>query len=358
MAALSGEDGPFGLLLVGDHAGDVDTFRADDKLLLETFAGHASVMIENGRLERSLAEVTDLKERLRHQAFHDILTGLPNRALFTEKVEAAVGRGDGAAAVLFLDLDDFKAINDTFGHADGDEVLVEVGRRVQRAIRADDTAARIGGDEFAVLLESSDATAARSSQSRCSTRSPGRSFCGAGRRASIAASGSRPPPRRRAPQSCSRTPTSRCTAPRASASTASPISSRKCTPRSVAATSSRSRCRAPSNGTRSCRSSSPWSTCGIAASSHSRRSRAGARPTRARRSAGVHPGRGGDRPHAADRRADPSPCLPCGASVAEEHPSHRDVTVSVNLSPRSSPTARSPRTWHGPSSRPGCRPRA
>ena len=114
-------------------------------------------MLENGRLERSLAEVTDLKERLRHQAFHDILTGLPNRALFAERVEAADGsRRRATAAVLFLDLDDFKAINDTLGHAVGDEVLAEVGRRVQRAIRPGDTAARLGGDEFAVLLEATD----------------------------------------------------------------------------------------------------------------------------------------------------------------------------------------------------------
>jgi diguanylate cyclase (GGDEF)-like protein len=124
--------------------------------LLDTFVGHASVMLENGRLERSLAEVTDLKERLRHQAFHDPLTGLPNRRLLTERVEAALSRSSDAAAVLFLDLDDFKAINDTLGHAAGDEVLVEVGRRIARCIRSGDTAARLGGDEFAVLLESID----------------------------------------------------------------------------------------------------------------------------------------------------------------------------------------------------------
>ena len=92
VAALRGEDGTFGLLVVGERSGDVETFNADDRRLLETFVGHASVMLENGRLERSLAEVTDLKERLRHQAFHDILTGLPNRALFTERVEAALAQ--------------------------------------------------------------------------------------------------------------------------------------------------------------------------------------------------------------------------------------------------------------------------
>jgi diguanylate cyclase (GGDEF)-like protein len=156
VAALQGEDGAFGILVVGDRSGDVATFNADDRRLLETFVGHASVMLENGRLERSLAEVTDLKERLRHQAFHDPLTGLPNRALFTERVEGALTHGSGAAAVLFLDLDDFKAINDTLGHAAGDDVLAEVGRRVARCVRAGDTAARLGGDEFAVLLESID----------------------------------------------------------------------------------------------------------------------------------------------------------------------------------------------------------
>ena len=155
IAALRSEDGPFGLLVVGDRSGDVESFNADDKRLLETFVGHASVMLENGRLERSLAEVTDIKDRLRHQAFHDILTGLPNRALLTERVEAALVR-DGSASVLFLDLDDFKAINDNLGHAAGDEVLAEVARRVQRSVRTGDTAARLGGDEFAVLLESAD----------------------------------------------------------------------------------------------------------------------------------------------------------------------------------------------------------
>ena len=154
-AALRGENGPFGLLVVGDRSSDVDSFNQDDQRLLETFVGHASVMIENGRLERSLAEVTDLKERLRHQAYHDALTGLPNRALLTERVEAAIGR-DESAALLFLDLDDFKTINDTLGHAVGDEVLAEVARRVERAIRPGDIAARLGGDEFAVLLEGAD----------------------------------------------------------------------------------------------------------------------------------------------------------------------------------------------------------
>jgi diguanylate cyclase (GGDEF)-like protein len=155
ISVLRTEDGPFGLLLVGDRAGDVDTFGREDATLLETFGRHASVLIENGRLERSLAEVTELKDELRHQAFHDTLTGLPNRALFAEQVKAstAVPSVDGLApAVLFLDLDEFKTVNDSRGHSVGDELLVEVGRRIRLCLRPGDTPARLGGDEFGMLL--------------------------------------------------------------------------------------------------------------------------------------------------------------------------------------------------------------
>ncbi len=156
ITTLDGESGPFGLLIVGDRSGDIDSFSREDGKLLETFTGHASVLLENGRLERTLADVTELQEKLRHQAFHDALTGLPNRALFAERVvEAMTARGDkDGAAVLFLDLDDFKAINDSKGHATGDDLLVQVAGRVSAAIRPGDTPARLGGDEFAVLLPS------------------------------------------------------------------------------------------------------------------------------------------------------------------------------------------------------------
>jgi diguanylate cyclase (GGDEF)-like protein len=156
ITTLTGEQGPLGLLLVGERSRELGSFDQDDRRLLETFAGHASVMLQKGRLARSLAELTDLKERLRHQAFHDPLTGLPNRSLLRERVEAAIAQPGGSAAVLFLDLDDFKTINDHLGHAVGDEVLVEVARRIQRCLRQSDTAGRLGGDEFAVLLESAD----------------------------------------------------------------------------------------------------------------------------------------------------------------------------------------------------------
>ncbi len=155
LAALRGEKRVLGMLLIANRSGDVSTFSADDRRLCETFASHASVLLENGRLAQSLARVTELQEELRHQAFHDALTGLPNRALFTDRVEKALARSAGTGrppAVLFLDLDDFKMINDTLGHAAGDELLVAVADRLRGLVRPGDTAARLGGDEFAVLL--------------------------------------------------------------------------------------------------------------------------------------------------------------------------------------------------------------
>ncbi|MDQ1699144.1 MAG: hypothetical protein QOG34_1007 [Frankiaceae bacterium] len=115
------------------------------------FAGHDAVLV-------AIKDVTDrnaLDAQLRHQAFHDSLTGLSNRALFHDRVEHALGRrlGAGSSVVLLLDLDRFKLVNDSLGHAVGDEMLVEVARRLEDAVRLGDTVARLGGDEFAILLE-------------------------------------------------------------------------------------------------------------------------------------------------------------------------------------------------------------
>ncbi|MEO8292025.1 MAG: EAL domain-containing protein [Actinomycetota bacterium] len=105
---------------------------------------------------RDITERKQFEEQLSHQAFHDSVTNLANRALFRDRVTHALERQQRdhkPVAVLFMDLDDFKTINDSLGHAAGDELLSQVGDRVRSALRAADTAARLGGDEFAILLE-------------------------------------------------------------------------------------------------------------------------------------------------------------------------------------------------------------
>src|SRR3954462_12072587 len=154
-AALRTDDRVHGLLLVGGRLGDVTTFSTSDLALLETFARHVATSLERGRLEENLRQVTDLKEQLRHQALHDPLTGLPNRTLFLDRVRHAVdaaGRTQVWPAVLYLDLDGFKPVNDTFGHEAGDVLLRTVADRLRGCLRPADTAARLGGDEFVVLL--------------------------------------------------------------------------------------------------------------------------------------------------------------------------------------------------------------
>lgn len=105
---------------------------------------------------RDVTERRELEGKLEWQAFHDPMTGLANRVLFADRVAHALSRRERAECnigVLFIDLDHFKAINDTFGHQAGDSVLREAARRIQHEIRSSDTVARLGGDEFAVLLE-------------------------------------------------------------------------------------------------------------------------------------------------------------------------------------------------------------
>ena len=117
-----------------------------------TFHGRTAALV-------SVQDVTDrvaLEDQLRHQAFHDSLTGLANRALFLDRVELALrrsGRAGAGVAVLLLDLDEFKTVNDSLGHSAGDELLRVVAGRVRESLRPEDTAARLGGDEFAILVD-------------------------------------------------------------------------------------------------------------------------------------------------------------------------------------------------------------
>jgi diguanylate cyclase (GGDEF)-like protein len=114
-----------------------------------------------GALRRT-AEREVLEQQLRHRAFYDSLTGLPNRALFLDRLDHALARGDVLGeelAVMFIDLDRFKVVNDSLGHSAGDQLLVQVGRRLRKGLRDSDTIARMGGDEFTILLEGSAAVA-------------------------------------------------------------------------------------------------------------------------------------------------------------------------------------------------------
>jgi diguanylate cyclase (GGDEF)-like protein len=155
-----------GVLLVCNRSDDVSTFTSDDLKLFETLANHATVSLENGRLVQRLRQEAAEKE---HQALHDALTGLPNRRRFQEQVEEALlkARSTGRQmAVMLMDLDRFKEVNDTLGHHTGDLLLREVGRRLERTLHGRGTIARLGGDEFAVLLPSVTSTAEAESQAK------------------------------------------------------------------------------------------------------------------------------------------------------------------------------------------------
>jgi PAS domain S-box-containing protein len=120
---------------------------------------------DDGSPRYFIAQMVDINDRkqfeqqLRHQAFHDSLTGLPNRSLFMNRLEHALVRGQRTGetvAVIFIDLDNFKVINDSFGHRAGDQLLLAMAQRLQLCVRDGDTVARLGGDEFTVLLEQID----------------------------------------------------------------------------------------------------------------------------------------------------------------------------------------------------------
>ncbi|MBE2315018.1 EAL domain-containing protein [Solirubrobacter sp. CPCC 204708] len=151
IAMLPGEERTIGTIMLANRVGLERSFGADDLRLLEALANNAAVALQYDRLEQAVNKLESLQEQLHHQAYHDPLTDLPNRTLFMERVREELA-DDGAAAVLFVDVDDFKTINDSLGHHVGDALLVSVAKRMRECVRPEDTIARLGGDEFAVMI--------------------------------------------------------------------------------------------------------------------------------------------------------------------------------------------------------------
>jgi diguanylate cyclase (GGDEF)-like protein len=151
--ALSGTSGePLALVVAFDQS--PRQWTGDE---VEHFAEIAASAVTEIELQRRTVEAERIERQLRHDALHDGLTGLPNRVCFVERLrhagERARRNAEDSFAVLFVDLDHFKIINDSFGHLAGDELLVEVSQRLAGCLRSVDTLARLGGDEFALLLE-------------------------------------------------------------------------------------------------------------------------------------------------------------------------------------------------------------
>ncbi|MFT4745067.1 MAG: diguanylate cyclase (GGDEF)-like protein [Nonlabens sp.] len=152
LVPLRGPERALGYVVAAERLGDHTTLTPSDQALLEAVANQLSTSLTAARLESSLSELHNQQETLRHRAEHDALTGLCNRTRFTAEVDDQLTVDPTRTAVLFLDLDGFKSINDSMGHHVGDELLQAVARRIEGATKVTDLAARLGGDEFAVLL--------------------------------------------------------------------------------------------------------------------------------------------------------------------------------------------------------------
>jgi diguanylate cyclase (GGDEF)-like protein/PAS domain S-box-containing protein len=163
-SGLQGDDFPEvlweSLKKEGSWQGQIWNRRKNGEIFLE-WATITQVLDAQGRPSRYVAifnDITDLHrkdEQIKHQAYHDALTGLPNRLLLSKRIEQAIAiarRNGHGIALLFIDLDHFKTINDCFGHDMGDKLLIEVARRLKSCVRDSDTVARLGGDEFIIVI--------------------------------------------------------------------------------------------------------------------------------------------------------------------------------------------------------------
>ncbi|HEX9711680.1 MAG TPA: EAL domain-containing protein [Actinomycetota bacterium] len=166
-AAMQGPSGVMGVMVVGGRQLDSTTFADHDLRLFETFANHAGIEVANVRL---IEELKREAARNEHLALHDPLTGLANRTLFRTRVHQAISRAHASGrkvAVMLVDLDRFKEVNDTLGHTTGDMLLREIGTRLGSLFESGGTVARLGGDEFGIVIgELDDLETARETAGR------------------------------------------------------------------------------------------------------------------------------------------------------------------------------------------------
>lgn len=151
IAPLMSDAGALGILLVGDRVSGVHTFSEDDLAMFSAIAEQLGLALENEQLGKAVAQLEARGLRLAHEATHDPLTRLANRTLFEVRLDSALSSGR-LPSLLYIDLDGFKAVNDEHGHDAGDRVLIAIARRFASAVGPEDCVARMGGDEFAVLL--------------------------------------------------------------------------------------------------------------------------------------------------------------------------------------------------------------
>ena len=155
LGVLRGEDRVIGTIMLANRFGLSRGFTNGDRTLFETLAVNASAALQYDRQEHAVSELHDLQDQVQHQAHHDPLTGLATRSLFSQQVREALEPGTpGEVAVMVIDLDDFKGVNDTFGHPIGDELLRAVAARLAESGGPTDVVARLDGDAFAVLVRS------------------------------------------------------------------------------------------------------------------------------------------------------------------------------------------------------------
>ena len=156
LAPLHGEAGCVGLFAISGRESVDRSFSDEDLRLLETLTGNVTVALQYDRLEQAVRQLESLQQELERKALYDSLTQLANRSLFHNRLEHALHSRNPGVCVLLLDIDEFKAVNDSHGHHAGDELLRAVAERLRGCLREGDTAARLGGDEFALLLDRSE----------------------------------------------------------------------------------------------------------------------------------------------------------------------------------------------------------